>query len=131
MLPELTRPIARSWWTVVAGVSLGLAAAWLTLGFLERAGSPVPGSLATSLLGTVIGLIVVAGPPLVRSAVNPHICTEDSLRELTDTPSIGVIPRIRTADTAGEARRRLALNLLLSLLAIGLLAAVLIFGPRS
>ena len=131
MVRELTSPIARSWWTVVAGVALGLAAAWLTLGFLDQAGSPAPGVLPTSLLGVAIGLIVIAGPPLVRSAVNPHIRSEDALRDLTDVPSLGVIPRIRTVATASESRRRLAVNLLLSLLAIALLAAALLFGPGS
>jgi hypothetical protein len=131
LVRELTTPIARSWWTVVAGSSLGLAAAWLTLGFLEQAGRPAPAALPTSLLGIAIGLIVIAGPPLVRSAVNPHIGTEEALRDLADLPSLGVIPRIRTVETTGEARRRLVVNLVLSFLALALLAAAVLFGPGN
>lgn len=75
-------------------------------------------------LAVVIGLIVFAGLPLVRSAVNPVICNEATIRDLTGVPLLIGIPRVSTQETRGDSRRRLLVNTLLSVMSvIGLAAA--------
>lgn len=119
---ELTRPLVDSWWTVVAGVCFGLAAAMVALDYVPSAPNG-PGELQVFALGLVIGLMVFVGPPLVRSAVNPVICSEPTMRRLTEVPILVGIPRVSTQDTREAARRRRLLNVFLSGLAIVALAA--------
>jgi hypothetical protein len=111
-----------SWWTVVAGVCFGLAAAMVALDYVPSAPNG-PGELQVFALGLVIGLMVFVGPPLVRSAVNPVICSEPTMRRLTEVPILVGIPRVSTQDTREAARRRRLLNVFLSGLAIVALAA--------
>ena len=113
---ELTRPLVDSWWTVVAGVCLGLAAGMVALRYVSPPPDG-PGQLQVIALGLVIGLMLFVGPPVVRSAVNPVISSERTMRGLTDVPLLVGIPRVSTQDTREAARRRKLLNTFLSFLA--------------
>jgi hypothetical protein len=83
-----------------------------------------PRPIEVYALGVVIGLIVFAGLPLVRSAVNPVICNEVTIRDVTGVPLLIGIPRVSTQETRGDSRRRLLVNVLLSVMSVlGLAAA--------
>jgi hypothetical protein len=82
-----------------------------------------PGALQVHALGLVIGLMLFVGPPLVRSAVNPVIFSEATLRRLTATPVLVGIPQVRTQNVREASRHRLLVNVLLSISAAAVLAA--------
>jgi hypothetical protein len=119
---ELIRPLMDSWWTIVAGICIGLAAALVSL---RRVPPPPegPAEMQVFALGIVVGLMVFVGPPVVRSAVNPVIFNEPTIRGLTDVPFLAGIPRVSTQDTREAARRRLLLNAVLSVVAAIVLVA--------
>jgi len=122
---ELIRPLMVSWWTIVAGICIGLAAALVSL---RRVPPPPegPAELQVVALGIVMGLMVFVGPPVVRSAVNPVIASESTIRGLTDVPLLGGIPRVSTQDTREAARRRFLLNTFLSVVAAIVLVATVV-----
>jgi len=122
LLDELALPLVGSWWTVVAGLCVGLSAGIIAAEHLPPTSAPQP--VKVCLLGVAIGLIVFVGPPLIRTAVNPVICSEAAIRDLTEVPVLATIPRIETPDTAGESRRRITLNVGLAMLSAVALAAV-------
>jgi len=84
-----------------------------------------PGALRVYSLGLAVGLTIFVGPLLVRSAVNPVICSPAALRGLADAPVLVGIPRIRTRETREGQRRQFLLNVFLSFMSvIGLAVAV-------
>lgn len=123
---ELTRPLVDSWWTVVAGVCLGLTAALVALRYTLPPPQG-PGEIQVAALGLVVGLMLFVGPPVVRAAVNPVISNELTVRGLTGVPVLAGIPRVETRDTRAAARRRTTLNLVLSVMSVSVLAAVVLF----
>jgi predicted small metal-binding protein len=85
-----------------------------------------PRPIEVDILGVVIGLIIFAGFPLVRSGVNPVICSEATIRGMTGSPLLISIPRVITQETRGDVRRRWLLNVLLSVVSVvGLAGAAL------
>ena len=220
LLRELTRPALRSWWTVVAGICLGLSAArlaqahvparyratatlrceaaldarglqaavtrrealerlaareptvrhrgvvdrlsvgsgpeglWLTVSDPDpRRAAALAGALgdlvtgpagpctwATAdigvagpfrppparlhLLGLAVGLIAFLGPSLVRAAMDPVVSDRRSIDGLSGARVLEVIPRVATREVAIQARRRLLLNIGLSLAAVATGVAV-------
>jgi len=126
LLDELARPLITSWWTPVAGVCIGLSAGIIVTEklpfFVAAPASPEP--VQVWLLGVAIGLIVFVGPPLVRTAVNPVICSEPAIRDITEVPLLATIPQIKTPLTAGASRRRVTVNVGLSALCAGALVVV-------
>ena len=109
-----------SWWTVTAGVCLGLTAAIVALRYTAPPPQG-PGPYQVLTLGLVVGLMLFVGPAIVRAAMNPVISSEPTMRGLTDVPLLVSIPRVSTQDTREAARRRLLLNGFLSFVAVAVL----------
>jgi len=85
-----------------------------------------PRPIVVYALGVIIGLIIFAGLPLARSAVNPVICNAATIRDMTGTPVLISIPRVSTQETRGDSRRRSLVNVLLSVVSVvGLAAAAM------
>lgn len=77
-----------------------------------------PHPIQVYALGIVIGLIVFMGLPLVRSAVNPVICSQATVHGMTDVPVLISIPRVSTRETREDSRRRLQVNVLLAAMSV-------------
>ena len=85
-----------------------------------------PHPIQVYALGVVIGLIVFAGLPLVRAAVNPVISSQATVRGMTEVPVLISIPRVSTRETREDSRRRMQINALLAVMAVvGLAGAAL------
>jgi len=122
--------LVKSWWTVVAGICVGLSVGIIVAENLpiSVSGRAAPQRIQVWLLGVAIGLIVFIGPPLVRAAVNPVICSEPAIRVVTEVPVLATIPPIETPEMVGASRRRITVNVGLALLSAGALAIVTVLA---
>jgi hypothetical protein len=91
---------------------------------ISVAAPAAPQSVPVCLLAVAIGLIVFVGPPLVRTAVNPVVCSEPAIREITVVPLLATIPRIKTPEVVGASLRRIKVNVGLAVLSVGTLVVV-------
>jgi len=86
-----------------------------------------PDPMQVHMLGLGFGCLLFLGPMLARHLLNPVIGSESAMVAVAEFPLVVTIPRIMTITNAGEARRRWAKNISLSVLAFAVLAASVVW----
>jgi len=152
-LQDLTRTALRSWWTIVAGICLGLAGAVVALDRIpprfeatatievpesvagthapaEMSQRPVaysPESMQVYAVFLVLGCLLFSGPVLARGLLRPVISSESGFGALSELPVLVSIPAADLEQSRRSTRRRLAKNVTLSMLSCAVLVGALVF----
>ena len=151
MLP-LTKTALRSWWTIVAGICLGLAGAVLALERIPpkfeatatmEASESVNGTAAPDEISkrlttaramrvygvfVALGCLLFSGPVVARGLLRPVISSEAGFATLSELPVLASIPAADTKQSRSTDRRRLAKNVTLSMLSCAILVGALVFA---
>lgn len=85
-----------------------------------------PRPVLVYLAGLSIGLLLLPGPLVVREFLRPRLLSEVGLAAMADVPVLACIHELQTPEVVRERRRRLAVNLPISILSAAALVTTFV-----